>query len=535
MKKTAIAMLALAAGILAASCQKEAEPEFKSFGPMTINAVSEGIGTATKTEMAYKYDILWSENDQIYVTNGTSNDIFTLSYGQGTTKGTFTQDGTASITGWVQAYYPAIMVKDGGLVWPATQTNNQTVPMYSTKTVSDNVEDFNFSSLGSVLQIVFTTKTEGITVTSITLQSNKKPLSGKYTVDENGQAIMAENSENPGVTLNLGESGVPVGVAAKYFYLAIPAGTYSTPENDEVMTITFKDDVHHKECVMTFTTFPTVNRNTVGRITLAKDFTDQTFTVKFDMKGRGEAIQDANVAYGKTATAPSTPKAALSAFLYWCTDAECTTPYDFSKNVTADMTLYAKWTDGINGHAYVNLAGYKWATENVATNSVDFLAGPGWPGNEWGFYFYNQSSASGAAQSWGSEKDASQVTHTWKLPSESQWQALIEGCYWEWTGSYNYLNSPYNGMSGYIVYEARDGDKGGLNNTNSGYTPATVPHIFLPAVGINNYGNFDVTGQRQGGYYWSTDNEKCLYIVSSNRSTGKLNSITGVAVRPVSD
>lgn len=127
MKKTATAMLTLVAGILAASCQKEAEPEIKSFGPMTINAVSEGIGTATKTEMAYKYDILWSENDQIYVTNGTSNDTFTLSDGKGTTKGTFTQDGTASITGWVQAYYPATMVKDGALVWPATQTNNLTV------------------------------------------------------------------------------------------------------------------------------------------------------------------------------------------------------------------------------------------------------------------------------------------------------------------------------------------------------------------------------------------------------------------------
>ena len=38
------------------------------------------------------------------------------------------------------------------------------------------------------------------------------------------------------------------------------------------------------------------------------------YTVKFDMKGHGETIQDAKVTYGKTATAPSTPKATLSEF-----------------------------------------------------------------------------------------------------------------------------------------------------------------------------------------------------------------------------
>ena len=121
MKKTAIALLTLAAGIMAASCQKEDEPEIKSFEPMTINAVSEGIGTATKTEMIYKYDVAWSDNDRIYVTDGVANDSFTLTAGAGTTKGTFTQDGEVTFTGDVQAYYPSTMVQeDGSLVWPAS-------------------------------------------------------------------------------------------------------------------------------------------------------------------------------------------------------------------------------------------------------------------------------------------------------------------------------------------------------------------------------------------------------------------------------
>lgn len=287
---------------------------------------------------------------------------------------------------------------------------------------------------------------------------------------------------------------------------------------------------------MTSTTFPTVKRNTVGRITLAKDFTGQKLTVKFNMKGRGEAIQDATVAYGNTVTAPSTPKAANSVFLFWCTDEDCTTPYDFSKAVTEGLTLYAKWTDGINGHAYVNLAGYKWATENVGACGVTAVAGPSTSGNGWKFYFYKQADndALNAAKSWGSETDVSQVTHSWTLPSESQWQALINSCYWEWTGSYNYLNSPYNGKPGYIVYQAKsDADKGQKNKSNSGYTPATDTHIFLPAAGIYYEGYGDVNNQGSSGYFLSSNYERYLNFDNGDRIMRYCNTYDGMTVRPV--
>ena len=221
MKKTSIVLLALATAGLAASCQKEETVE-QGFTPMTINAVSEGI--ATKTEMAYKYDILWSENDKIYVTDGTSNDTFTLSAGAGTTKGTFKQDGDVTFTGEVQAYYPATMLDGGSPVWPASQTNDQTIPMYSTKTVSGNVEDFNFSSLGSVLQIVFTTPQSDVKLQSIEIQDGTETMSGFFAIDEDGKAIITA-TDKAGITLDLGE-GVAVGLAAKYFNIAVPAGNY---------------------------------------------------------------------------------------------------------------------------------------------------------------------------------------------------------------------------------------------------------------------------------------------------------------------
>ena len=527
--------------LLSASCSQDNETIVPVTNERaTFTGIAESIGGGTRAYNKYSYDVMWNENDQIYVTDNDGHDnTFTLASGKDTPVGTFSEDamegGTyAGFTSdkTVEAFYPASLKTADGYVWPATQNNNQVAPMYAKQSISGTENEVvSFSSLGAMLQIVFSTKTEGITVTSITLQSNKKPLSGKFTVTD-GQAIMAENSENPGVTLNLGESGVPVGVAATYFYLAIPAGTYSTPEKDEVMTITFKDDVHGKECVMPSTTFPTVNRNTVGRITLAKDFQDQKWTVKFDMKGHGEAINDAKVVKGEKVTAPSTPKAANYAFWCWCTDAECTTPYDFSKVVTADMTLYAKWTDGINGHAYVELAGKKWATENVGACGVTAVVRPetNTPGNDWGFYYYKQdyNDALNAAQSWGSETDASQVTHSWTLPSESQWQALIDECYWEWTGSYNYLNSPYNGKSGYIVYKAKSA-------SDKNYAPATDTHLFLPAAGICRDGSIFVDDQGDAGYYWSTDPGRYLGFGNGDRLMDYDNPGSGMTVRPVSE
>ena len=54
MKKTVIASVAFAAALFAVSCQKENNPVQNVSGPMTISAVSEGLNTPTKTELAFK-------------------------------------------------------------------------------------------------------------------------------------------------------------------------------------------------------------------------------------------------------------------------------------------------------------------------------------------------------------------------------------------------------------------------------------------------------------------------------------------------
>ena len=159
-------------------------------------------------------------------------------------------------------------------------------------------------------------------------------------------------------------------------------------------------------------------------------------------------------------------------------------------------------------------------------------------GNVWGFYFYKQegNDALNASESWGSETDANQKTHSWTLPSNAQWQALIDECYWEWTDSYNYPTSPYNGKPGYIVYQVKsDADKNQFNISNSGYTPATVNHLFLPAAGIYYYETNDVGGQSRNGYYWSTGKGRYLNFHDDLRDMSDRYLDYGMAVRPVSE
>ena len=262
MKKTLFAFMALAATFAATSCQSDEEPTLQLTGkPMVINAVAEGIGTGTRATMAYKYDILWSTNDQIYVKNSAKNATFTLKSGENTTNGTFECQSSPFTSGnEVEAYYPVSLIDNGNLVWPAQQTTSTVVPMYSKNTLgSTGTENFSFASLGAMLQIVFNTKRENVTLKSITLKDDTNPLSGTFTVNGDGMAVMDTNADAPGITYDLGETGKALGDGANYFNIAVPAGTYSN------LSITFTTTGN---TVCTLKGNVTIHHNTVGRLTL---------------------------------------------------------------------------------------------------------------------------------------------------------------------------------------------------------------------------------------------------------------------------
>ena len=259
MKKTLFAFMALAAAFAATSCQSDEEFTQPANKPMVINAVAEGIGTVTRAEMAYKYDILWSESDEIYVAGNSKNATFTLETGQGTTNGTFACQSSPFESGeQVEAYYPASLISDGNLVWPAQQTTSTVVPMYSKNKIGGTgTENFSFASLGAVLQIVFNTTAENVTLKSITIKDDNATLSGTFTVDKDGKASITA-TDKAGITLNLG-TGKALGKGANYFNIAVPAGTYSNLS----ITFTATDNT-----VCTMKGSVTLNHNTVGKLTL---------------------------------------------------------------------------------------------------------------------------------------------------------------------------------------------------------------------------------------------------------------------------
>lgn len=71
---------------------------------------------------------------------------------------------------------------------------------------------------------------------------------------------------------------------------------------------------------------------------------NETYTVTFNVGRHGTAPTAQTVENGGKATKPENPTAKGWRFDGWYTDERCTAGYDFDKAVTANTTLYAKWT-----------------------------------------------------------------------------------------------------------------------------------------------------------------------------------------------
>ena len=446
MKKTAIASVALAAALFAVSCQKENNPVQNVSGPMTISAVSEGIGTATKTELAFKYDVLWSSTDKIYVVDGQgNNDTFSLQGGTGTTKGTFKQDGKTTLTGEVQAYYPATMLDGGSPVWPASQTNDQTIPMYCKKTLSGEAEErMDFSSLGSVLQIVFNTTQENVTLKSIEIKDGYATLSGAFTVDTDGKAVITA-TDKAGITLDLG-TGVALGKAANYFNIAVPAGSYQ----DLTLVFTATDG---KKCTMTGGKV-NIAYNAVGRLTLMgekfkADVPDGALAGKFSVS----ATKQVYFSQGKLTYNVSTTTWAFYEHQY-----DCATGYD-SNLISLFTWGYGTWSTSPNGTNY---------------QTGDFT--------DWGAQIGDGN--------------------TWRTLTTAEWQYLFNyGDYTSDVRNGKYKWATVNGVNGYVI--APDDFSGELANTYADDAALAANNlVFLPAAGCRLVS--DVDGVGDCGSYWSS-------------------------------
>ena len=244
-------------------------------------------------------------------------------------------------------------------------------------------------------------------------------------------------------------------------------------------------------------------------------------TVSFDINNSGkngnftDKPEDITLGYNTTITEPDRIFSDKYVFRGWYKDKECTENWDFSTRVTKSTTLYAKWKEDptrtqINGHDFVKLGGYYWATENVGEveNMYIFQGGYG--------YYYNQANAKVAANTWNSESGGGR---SWTLPSEAQWNALLKYCDWEWKEDYDYNGTNMNGM---LV-------KGKADNYESDHS------IFLPAAGFYNVQVSSVNFGGSDGYYWSTSNDRHLGFNHSLWRMTYYYSGHGMFVRPVSE
>ncbi len=167
------------------------------------------------------------------------------------------------------------------------------------------------------------TATQAITVSATatkTLSSiaiTTAPATTTYTAGQNfdpvGMVVTATYSDNS--------------TAEVKAYTVSPSGALAA--TDTSVTISYTEDGVTKTATQTITVNPVI----------------ETFAITFDANGHGTAPAAQTVESGKTATKPSDPTASSWTFGGWYTEATCTNAFDFSKAITGDVTIYAKWTE----------------------------------------------------------------------------------------------------------------------------------------------------------------------------------------------
>ena len=85
-----------------------------------------------------------------------------------------------------------------------------------------------------------------------------------------------------------------------------------------------------------------VTNNEIKEITLTAAYEEEVYQVTFDSQG-GSAVTSLNVKFNHKVNEPQDPTRTGYNFIDWYTDHDLTKVYDFTKAVTGDVTLYAKW------------------------------------------------------------------------------------------------------------------------------------------------------------------------------------------------
>ena len=202
----------------------------------------------------------------------------------------------------------------------------------------------------------------------IRLPATLKELGGNFTYVFNGCDIIVDATANPeievgphafaGGTVNqepvtctafvyVQKSTENVNASENIGVAITNGGTFAentTFEKSKLATpektgYTFKGWYNNAELTGNAVTTPETNKTYY-----AKWEAKQQYTVSFDLNGQAGTAPETQTVYEEaTATKPADPTAKGYKFAGWYTDAECKNAFDFTKPVTANTTLYAKW------------------------------------------------------------------------------------------------------------------------------------------------------------------------------------------------
>ena len=233
MKKNIIIAAITAASVilLAASCQKQEEPEIKNESKTFTAVIDQEL---TKTTITSEYKVNWNEGDQIDINAGTTYSATPNT--SDATKATFTKvsgsdpDGEYGYT----AVYPASLFKNSGYELPTIQTY-ATGKFNAPMCAMSDTESLEFKNFCGVLCFALkgTDKVRSIAVTA------NEQLCGPFEFMDATAICFTGENEGYTVTLDCGTEGILLNeTTATNFYIYLPPYEYAAGMK---MTITNTD------------------------------------------------------------------------------------------------------------------------------------------------------------------------------------------------------------------------------------------------------------------------------------------------------
>jgi uncharacterized repeat protein (TIGR02543 family) len=304
------------------------------------------------TQYLWKYTITWSGYSAFYftsVSSGYTENINKISYMSAKTATHQFNEAVVSN----KVYGTTGSTSTGSYETTSNALYNTSSSTYSTYKVTTSVtgsgsitlKDYDGTTVTSgtyvpmltVLTVTATPSSSSYKLDSLTANSTSMTSGSSKTISATTTFSATFSSNITKYTVSFNANGHGTAPSSQ----SVEEGSTATKPTDLSATgYTFKGWYKESSCTNAFDFSTAITSN----ITLYAKWEINKYTVTFNANGHGTAPASQSVEYNKTATEPTAPTADYYTFGGWYTEAGCTNAFSFSTAITADKTLYAKWT-----------------------------------------------------------------------------------------------------------------------------------------------------------------------------------------------